>query len=279
MARGLGKGMSAFFPDHENSEDGIQELRTSELRANPYQPRQHFYEEAIEELKQSIATHGVLQPIIARKSIKGYEIVAGERRFRAAKAAGLSTVPVIVKELSDQQMMEFALIENLQREDLNSIEEAKAYDRLINELQFTQDKLAKRLGKSRPYIANHVRLLQLPDKVQQYILADELSMGHGKALLSLKAKEKMLPLAEKVMKEKMNVRQLEQLVQQLNENVPRETKEKPVKDIFIREKEESLTERFGTSVSITKNKNKGKIEIEFFTEDDLERILQLIEKE
>ncbi|QOY37379.1 ParB/RepB/Spo0J family partition protein [Anaerobacillus isosaccharinicus] len=279
MAKGLGKGISAFFPDAmDEKQEQIQEVSLSELRPNPYQPRKYFSEESITELKDSILNHGILQPILVRKSIKGYEIVVGERRYRAATEAGLKTVPVVIKELTEDKMMEFALIENLQREDLNSIEEAVAYDKLMKHLKLTQEQLAKRLGKSRPHIANHLRLLQLPNEVQALIEEGELSMGHGRALLGLKNKEKLVPLLKKVLEEGLNVRQLEQIIQNLNENVSRETiRKKQEPSIFIKEKEEYLRDRFGTSVAIKKNKKRGKIEIQFYSEDDLERILSLLE--
>jgi ParB family chromosome partitioning protein len=278
MAKGLGKGINALFSNIEvGNEEVIQELKIKDLRPNPYQPRKTFQPEAISELKASIEQHGILQPLIVRKSIKGFEIVAGERRFRAAKEANLSTVPVVVRNLSEQQMMEIALLENLQREDLNPIEEASAYQTLISQLDFTQEQLAKRLGKSRPHIANHLRLLSLPKQIQQLITNGKISMGHGRTLLGLKKKEKMNAVIEKVMIEQLNVRQLEQLVNQLNENVPRETmKPKIEKDVFIRQGESFLREKFGTSVLIKQNKKKGKIEIEFFSPDDLERILELL---
>ncbi len=279
MAKGLGKGISAFFPDAiDESKQKIDEVSIAELRANPYQPRKFFSEESILELKESIINHGILQPLLVRKSIKGYEIVVGERRFRAAIEAGLKTIPVIIKELTEDKMMEFALIENLQREDLNPIEEAIAYDQLMKHLQLTQEHLAKRLGKSRPHIANHLRLLQLPNEIQALVEEGKLSMGHGRALLGLKNKEKLGPLVKKVLEESLNVRQLEQLIQKLNENVSRETnRKKQEPSIFIKEKEANLRERFGTGVSIKKNKKKGKIEIQFYSEDDLERILSLLE--
>ena len=259
----------------------IKEINLKELRPNPYQPRKVFSEEAIEELKQSILLHGILQPIIARKSIKGYEIVVGERRYRAAIEAGLKTVPVVVRELTEQQMMELAILENLQREDLNPIEEAFAYQTLLERLNLTQDELAKRLGKSRPHITNHVRLLSLPEEIKNYISEGKISMGHGRALLALKNKEKLNAVVEKVMKEKLNVRQLEQYIHQLNENVPRETKtkEQQKKDIFIKQRETNLRERLGTTVTIKQTKKKGKIEIEFFSQEDLDRILDLISQE
>ncbi|MGI8387672.1 ParB/RepB/Spo0J family partition protein [Robertmurraya sp. P23] len=279
MAKGLGKGLNAFFAniDEPNKQESITDLSLKEIRPNPYQPRKIFTQEAIEELKQSIIEHGILQPIIVRKSIKGYDIVVGERRFRAAKEAGLDKVPVVIRELTEQQMMELAVLENLQREDLTPIEEAAAYQLLMEKLSLTQEQLAKRLGKSRPHIANLVRLLTLPPKIQQLISDGKISMGHGRALLGLRKKEKLPLIAEKTMKEGLNVRQLEQLIQQLNENVPRETKKpKPEKNVFIKERESSLRERFGTTVNIKESKNKGKIEIEFFSKDDLERILELL---
>ncbi|MGW6665335.1 MULTISPECIES: ParB/RepB/Spo0J family partition protein [Peribacillus] len=282
MAKGLGKGLNALFNSGEISKDEIvREIKVRELRPNPYQPRKSFRLEAIEELKQSIMEHGILQPIIARESIKGYEIVAGERRYRAAKEAGLKTVPVVVRKLSEQQMMELAILENLQREDLNPIEEAVAYQTLLEKLDFTQEQLANRLGKSRPHIANHVRLLSLPEGIRRYISDGEISMGHGRALLGLKKKELLNPVVDKILKEGMNVRQLEQYIHQLNDTVSRETKTKKQekKDIFIKQRETSLRERLGTSVTIKQSKKKGKIEIEFFSKEDLERILNLIDQE
>ncbi|HAQ07242.1 MAG TPA: chromosome partitioning protein ParB, partial [Bacillus bacterium] len=269
----------AFFSMEIEQEEKIQEISIKELRPNPYQPRKVFQKEAIEELKLSILEHGILQPIIVRKTIKGFEIVVGERRFRAAKEANLDKVPAVVRELSEQQMMELAVLENLQREDLNPIEEGTAYQTLMEKLKLTQEELAKRLGKSRPHLANHIRLLSLPPKIQELISEGKISMGHGRALLGLRKKDKLPFLVEKTLKEGLNVRQLEQLIQQLNEIVPRETKEQQTKDVFIRERETSLRERFGTTVNIKQSKNKGKIEIEFFSKDDLERILELLDEQ
>lgn len=278
MAKGLGKGLDSLFSNVKlEEEETVQEVNIKELRPNPYQPRKIFSDEAIEELKQSILEHGILQPLIVRKSIKGYEIVVGERRYRAAKMAGLDIVPVVVRDLNDQQMMELAVLENLQREDLTPIEEGAAYQMLMDQLHFTQEQLAKRLGKSRPHIANHVRLLSLPKEIQQLIIDGKLSMGHGRALLGLKKKDKIKPVVDKVIKEQLNVRQLEQLVNNLNKNVPRETKnQKEKKDIFLIEQETYLRERFGTTVNIKQSKNKGKIEIQFFSKDDLNRILEIL---
>lgn len=282
MAKGLGKGLDAFFPNMKvGKEETVQEIKLKELRPNPYQPRKTFQPETIEELKVSILEHGILQPLVVRKSIKGYEIVVGERRYRAAKEAKLETVPAVVRELTEQQMMELAVLENLQREDLNPIEEGLAYQTLMEKLKLTQEEVAKRLGKSRPHIANHIRLLSLPPKVQQFISDGKISMGHGRALLGLRQKAKIPVIVEKIINENLNVRQLEKLIQQLNENVPRETKKKPdqKKDVFLQEREELLRERFGTTVTIKQSKNKGKIEIEFFSNEDLDRILELLDRE
>ncbi|MDQ0974278.1 ParB family chromosome partitioning protein [Neobacillus niacini] len=282
MAKGLGKkGINAFFTNIEaGKEETVQEISLKELRPNPYQPRKTFQQEAIDELKESIIEHGILQPLVVRKSIKGYEIVVGERRFRAAKEAKLASVPAVVRELTEQQMMELAVLENLQREDLNPIEEGQAYQTLMEKLKFTQEEVAKRLGKSRPHVANHIRLLSLPPKIQELISDGKISMGHGRALLGLRQKAKLPALVDKIIQESLNVRQLEKIIQNLNENVPRETKKpEKKKDVFIQEREHSLRERFGTTVNIKQTKNKGKIEIEFFSKEDLERILEMLGQE
>ncbi|WP_141497406.1 ParB/RepB/Spo0J family partition protein [Bacillus pseudomycoides] len=282
MAKGLGRGINAFFPDLDvREEEKIQEIALTELRPNPYQPRKNFQKEAIQELAASIKEHGILQPLIVRKSIKGYEIVAGERRYRAAKEACLEKVPTVVRELNEQQMMEFALLENLQREDLNPMEEALAYQMLMDELNVTQEQLAKRLGKSRPYIANYVRLLTLPSFVQEMIANGSLSMAHGRTLLTIKDEEQLKSLLKRIEKEGLNVRQLEQIVQQIHQRVSRETKTvKRERNIFFEERETLLREKFGTGVKIKETKKeKGKIEIEFFDKEDLNRILELLSGE
>lgn len=278
MSKGLGKGINALFPGESiNQMESVEKISVKDIKVNPFQPRKIFDEVALSELTESIKEHGVLQPVILRRKGKLFEIVVGERRFRATKAAGLKEIPAVIRELTDQQMMEIAILENLQREDLTPIEEADAYQNLMENLNLTQEQLAFRLGKSRPHIANHVRLLSLPDVVRDQVSSDKISMGHGRALLGLKQKKLIPVIAEKVMKENLNVRQLESLVQKMNEDVSRETPTIPKKDIFIKEKESQLRDYFGTTVSIKKTKNKGKIEIEFFSEDDLERILELLE--
>ncbi|HGE5779584.1 MULTISPECIES: ParB/RepB/Spo0J family partition protein [Bacillus] len=282
MAKGLGRGINAFFPDLDvREEEKIQEIALTELRPNPYQPRKNFQKEAIQELAASIKEHGILQPLIVRKSIKGYEIVAGERRYRAAKEACLEKVPAVVRELNEQQMMEFALLENLQREDLNPMEEALAYQMLMDELNVTQEQLARRLGKSRPYIANYVRLLTLPSFVQEMIANGSLSMAHGRTLLTIKDEEQLKSLLKRIEKEGLNVRQLEQIVQQIHQRVSRETKTvKRERNIFFEERETLLREKFGTGIKIKETKKeKGKIEIEFFDKEDLNRILELLSGE
>ena len=276
MAKGLGKGINALFPgENLTNNETVSQISISDIKANPFQPRKIFDEAALNELSESIKEHGILQPVVVRKTGKKFELVVGERRFRAAKLAKLKEIPAITKEFTDQQMMELAILENLQREDLTPIEEAEAYQKLMEALNLTQEQLAFRLGKSRPHIANHVRLLALPKEVRDLISDKKLSMGHGRTLLGLRSKKLIPETAEKVVKDHLNVRQLENLVQRLNEDVPRETIEKK-KDIFIEEKQSELRDRFGTNVQIKKNKNKGKIEIEFFSEEDLERILELL---
>ena len=283
MARGLGKGIGALFPPEtlvdSHNEEQIEKIELQKLVVNPFQPRKNFDDQTIEELAQSIKENGIIQPLVVRRKGKKYEIVVGERRFRAAKLAHLNDIPAIVRDLSENQMMELAILENLQREDLTPIEEAEAYQSLIEKLNFTQEELAKKLGKSRPYITNHLRLLQLPTEVIHLINDGKLTMGHGRTLLGLKNKRRIFEIAKKVINQSLNVRQLENLVKQLNEEVSRET-DKPVKkDIFVQATETQLREYFGTNVQIKKSKNKGKIEIEFYSEDDLERILEILHLE
>ena len=278
MVKRLGKGLDALIPSIDDSEDTIQEISIHACRPNPYQPRKTFDEDAIEELKESILEYGIIQPLIVRKSIKGYEIVVGERRYRAAKAAGLSEIPVVVKELSDHRMMELALLENLQREDLTPIEEAEAYANIMKELKITQEELSKRLGKSRSHIANTVRLLSLPEQVIAYINNGELSMGHGRALLGLTDKNLILKLAKEIREKKLNVRQVEKLISEINsKQIQKKKKKQHEKDVFILERESILREKLGTGVNIQRGKRKGKIIIDFYSDEDLDRILDVLE--
>lgn len=271
--------MDALIPALEVEEnDQIVEVQQSEIRPNPYQPRKDFDEKALEELAESIKEHGVIQPIIVRKSIKGYELVAGERRLRASEKAGLSKVPVVIREFSNEQIMEIALIENLQRENLNAIEVALAYEKLMKHFSLTQEELAKKVGKSRPHVANFLRLIQLPQEIQDFVSRGTLSMGHARALLGLEDDGLKLKIAQEVIKKDLSVRQVEEMIKAYLHNVPRETKEKPKKDVFLSQIEEKLRDTFATSVQIKRGKGKGKIEIEFFTDEDLERIMEIIQK-
>lgn len=285
-SKGLGRGIDALFSEYSDLDkidvlsERVQEIDLEEIRPNPYQPRKIFDEEALDELARSIKQSGVFQPIILRKStIKGYEIIAGERRFRASKLAGKTTIPAIIREFDEEKMMEVAVLENLQREDLTSLEEAEAYNMLMKKLKLTQEEVAARLGKSRPYIANYLRLLGLPEAIKQMLQVNDISMGQARTLLGLKDKKQIVKLAKKVMKENLTVRQLEQLVAKMNH--PKEQAEKiektTKKPYYIRESEERLMDKFGTSVKIHEKDKKGKIEIEYLSTEDLTRILDVLD--
>ncbi|MGX7245542.1 ParB/RepB/Spo0J family partition protein [Enterococcus quebecensis] len=287
--KGLGRGIDALFQEFASLEDvdvqkeEVLEIPLNELRPNPYQPRKTFDEASLQELANSIQQSGVFQPIIVRKSaVKGYEIIAGERRFRASKLADKETVPAIVREFDEETMMQVAVLENLQREDLNPLEEAEAYDMLMKNLKLTQAEVAERLGKSRPYIANYLRLLTLPTQVKEMVQGETLSMGQARTLLGLKDKDLILTLAKRVVAENLTVRQLEQIVNDLNENqgkkVPKkEKKSGKEKPYYIRESEDRLMDKFGTTVAIQEKEGKGKIEIEYLSQSDLARILDILE--
>ncbi|EAA0365596.1 ParB/RepB/Spo0J family partition protein [Listeria monocytogenes] len=277
MAKGLGKGINALFNNVDTNEETVQNIAIKEIKPNPYQPRKIFDAKAINELRDSIKIHGVLQPIILRNTDKGYEIVVGERRYRAAKEAKLKEIPAVVRDLTEEEMMELSVIENLQREDLSPLEEAESYQFLMKKLSLTQAKLAERVGKSRPYIANFVRLLTLPEEVQVMLRDGSLSAGHGRVLLGLKLKKNIIPTAKKAVAQGLTVRQLEDVVNNLNENVSRETIKPARVPIFIRESESQLRDKFATAVSIKRRDKKGKIEIEFLSDDDLDRILEILD--
>lgn len=281
--RGLGKGLEALIPEVVNLKveeevqgDKIQSIDINLIHPNKNQPRKDFDGESLMELAQSIKAHGMIQPIIVTKQDQGYMIIAGERRWRAAKEIELKEIPCIVREYSEQQLVEVALIENLQRENLNVIEEATAYKYIIDKYNVTQEQLAEALGKSRPYIANTLRLLQLDPRVLDMIKEGRISGGHGRALLRIGDLEKQYQVALKVEKEKINVRQLEQLVGKMLQPQEKQKKEKQVKDIIVIEIEEQLKNFFGTKVNIIKGQRKGKIEIEYYNEEDLNRIIDLI---
>ena len=281
--KALGRGLEQLFNDEglnfdtiENSiieeaktNDQIVEIDLSELRANPYQPRKNFDEEALNELASSIKEHGVFQPIIVKKSIKGYEIIAGERRFRASKLAGMQTIPAIVKDFSDEEMMQIALLENLQRENLTSIEEAKAYKSIIESMNITQDELAKKVGKSRSHVTNILGLLKLPASVQDMVLYNKLSMGHARVLSKLDDPKTIEDLAQRVITEDLSVRKLESLVY---DNEEKEVKTKKSLNNEYKYMENFLKEKLGTNVKI----NNNKISIKFSNVQDLNRILEIM---
>lgn len=285
--KGLGRGLDSIFGSNvEQFLDDIQssakevpgrrevEIAIEEIRPNPYQPRKEFDQTALNELADSIRTHGIFTPLLVRKSVSGYDLITGERRLRAAKIAGLKVVPAISVEFTEEQMMEIAILENVQREDLNAIEEATAYDSLVKKLGYTQEKLAERVGKSREYCANIMRLLKLPSEVQKLVVDKKLAMGHVRPLLGLKDEMEMLDAAEKIMKEKMSVREVEAYVRDINseEVKPNKTKPEKKRDPIIHDLEHQISVKLGTKVTI---QNK-KLTIRYTDTEDLNRILEIL---
>lgn len=282
--RALGKGLEELFNNEQIDFDSIEEkiidstpkdeiieVELSELRSNPYQPRKIFDEDKLAELANSIKEHGVFQPIIVKKSsIKGYEIVAGERRVKASIMAGLTHIPAIVKDFSDQEMMEIALLENLQRENLNAIEEAMAYKNLLNSMQITQEELAKRLGKSRSHVTNMVGLLSLPEEVKDLIVDNKISMSHARVLSKMENKEEIIALANKIINENLNVRDLESVSKDDSIEKTHKIKKKAATEYSY--VENIMCEKLGTKVKIRNNK----INISFSNVNDLNRILEIL---
>ena len=265
-----------------NNDDSVQFIALELIRPNPYQPRKTFEEERLNDLASSIQQHGILQPIVLRQTVQGYYIVVGERRFRASKLAGLTEVPAIIKELSDEDMMELAIIENLQREDLNAIEEAESYKKMMTDLNITQQEVARRLGKSRPYIANMLRLLQLPKNVAQMVQHGVLSSAHGRTLLTLKDASKIKKTAKKAAQESWSVRYLEEYVnglvsKDISRKVDKETKESKPK--MIQQQERFLKKQYGAKVDISTSKNVGKITFEFKSEAEFKRLIRQLNKD
>ncbi|MCG7337877.1 ParB/RepB/Spo0J family partition protein [Staphylococcus sp. ACRSN] len=254
----------------------IQEILINEIKANPYQPRKTFDDAKLEDLAGSIKNHGVLQPIVVRKSITGYTIVVGERRFRASKLAGMTYIPAIVKSLTDEDMMELAIIENLQREDLNAIEEAESYKKLMSDLKLTQQQVAKRLSKSRPYIANMLRLLHLPNDVANMVKEGKLSGAHGRTLLIIKDPTKMKQVANQAVKESWSVRHLESYVQDLSVNVMKSEQQQNTidKPKFIRQQERQLQAQYGAKVEIATKRKTGHITFEFKSEAEFKHLIR-----
>ena len=276
---GLGRGLGALFEEEPQVKpaEEIEDLPLAEVRPNPYQPRKNFDEKKLAELAESIKENGVLQPIIVRRSVGGYEIIAGERRCRASQLAGQATIPAIIRQFDESQMMEVAILENLQREDLTPLEEAQAYEMLQKNLGLTQDEVSKKMGKSRPYITNYLRLLTLPQKTKGLLQRGELSMGQARTLLGLKDKDRIDELAKRVVKEGMPVRKVEALVAKMNERGQKQKKKNAGKSSFLRASESQLAAKFGSPVSITENKTgKGHLSIDFASPDELNRILDLL---
>lgn len=297
VKKGLGKGLGNLIPesDKEAQKTKVVEkvvekkvivkepaetiVKINEVEPNKNQPRRTFDEDALLELAESIKQHGVIQPLIVKKRDKYYEIIAGERRWRAAKMAGLKEIPVVIKDISDQEIMEVALIENIQREDLNPIEEAQAYQRLIKEYNYKQDELAERVSKSRVAVTNSMRLLKLDERVQKMIIDDMISAGHARALLAITDSEKQYTIAMKVFDEKLSVRETEKLIKNLDKQVKPKVNTTPENDFIYRDIENKLKESMGTKVIIhNKDNNKGKIEIEYYSQDDFERIVDILKK-
>lgn len=290
-ARGLGKGLDSLIPAQiPKSESKEPEIKTEDntqgtyvkitkVEPNREQPRKNFDEDALQELADSIKQYGIVEPLIVQDRKTYYEIIAGERRWRAAKLAGLKEIPVIVRNYTEQEIVEISLIENIQREDLNPIEEAQAYKRLLTEFNLKQDEVAEKVSKSRTAVTNSMRLLKLCDEVQQMIIDDMISTGHARALITIEDPEQQYTIAQRVFDEKLSVRDVEKLVKNLNK--PEKVKKEPVTDKALeavyQDLEEKMKQSLGTKVSISsKGEGAGKIEIEFYTHDDLEKITDLL---
>lgn len=282
MSKRLGKGLDALIESlHINEDDKIVQIPLSQLRPNPYQPRKNFNEDSIQELAASVREHGVIQPIIVRSVVKGYEIIAGERRFRASQVCGLATIPAVIRRLSDQQVTEIALIENVQREDLNAIEIAAAYQSIMDQFTMTQEELSVKVGKSRSHIANFLRLLQLPETIKQYVSRGTISMGHARAVAGLKSEKTKKELVDRCISEQWSVRQLEDAIKVLEEKgqkekAPSKAKEQ-AKDPYIRQAEEQLRDQYRTTIKINHANDRGKIEIMYYSKDDLNRLLDMLQ--
>ena len=280
---GLGKGLGALIPEDNNIKEEKDEkgriinIELKEIKANKKQPRKFFDNNKLNELAESVKEHGIIQPLILKKEEKGYSIIAGERRYRAAKIAELTEVPALIMDISDEKLLQVSLIENIQREDLNPIEEGLAYERLLKEFALTQEELSKTMGKSRTTITNTMRLLKLDDRVKEYVIEGVISEGHGRAILPLE-NDAQYEIAQKIIDNSLSVRETEKLVKKiLNDVVEEKTSErrKPLNP-YYKDVRDRLQDHFGTKVNLNANKNKGKIEIEYYSEEDLQRILDII---
>ncbi len=279
----LGRGLGSFFDEEPEIKKGdrVETLRITQVEPNKNQPRHTFNNDKIEELSESIKEHGVIQPIIVVKNDDMYKIVAGERRWRAAKKAGLKEIPAVVRNYSEFQIAQIALIENLQRENLNPIEEALGYQTLINKFSMTQEDVSAKIGKSRSAIANSIRLLSLDEPIREKLISGEISSGHARALLSIEFPEIRMVLLESIISKGLNVRQSEALAKQLQETKPRKKKVNPINEQLkaqLEVLENRLSSYLGTKVTLIHDKKKGKIEIEYYGNEDLDRILSLIEQ-
>lgn len=292
-ARGLGKGLDSLIPNAvgeakakketatevKKDERGGQEtiVKITMVEPNRKQPRKNFDEDALQELSDSIKQFGLIQPILVQDRKDHYEIIAGERRWRAAKMAGLKEVPVIIRDYSEQEIMEISLIENIQREDLNPIEEAQAYKRLLEEFHLKQDEVAERVSKSRAAVTNSIRLLKLSDEVQQMVIDDMISTGHARALLAVEDKEEQYTLAQRIFDEKLSVRDVEKLVKNLHKPVKPKKPDDKTMQVIYQDIEDKLKQRLSTKVTVTpKGEGAGKIEIEFYSHEDLDRLLDML---
>lgn len=276
----LGKGLGALIPEESiNNNNDVNSLLVplNKIKSNGDQPRKKFDNDKIVELAESIKHHGIIQPLILNKVNDEYIIVAGERRWRAAKSLGLKEVPAIIMNLSDKQILEISLIENIQRQDLNPIEEAFAYKKLLSDFELTQDELSKRIGKSRTAITNSMRLINLDSRVQQYLIEGVISEGHGRALLAIADGDIQYELSQKIIDEKLSVRDIERIVKNIlsDNNKDNRKKEKELNP-YYKDIKDRLQNYFGTKVNLSNKKNKGKIEIEYYSEEDLQRILDII---
>lgn len=275
----LGKGLSALIPERSvESGEKVSSVSIDRIRRNPFQPRENFGQKKLDELIASIREKGVLQPILVRSKEGDYELIAGERRLRAAKALGMSEIPVIIRDVSDVDLLEVSLIENIQREELNPIEEAKAYQRLMNDFGFTQDEVAKAVGKERPTVSNTIRLLGLPKRVQEMVAQGELSMGHARALLALAGEHTILKLANSISRRGLSVRETEGMVTKKKSPSLKTASNSKMKDHKVMFFEEELQRALGTRVNIRHGKKRGKIEIDYYSLEDLERLYNIIKK-
>jgi len=277
--RALGKGIEALIPEKEGTKTGnIVSINLSQVSPGRFQPRKQFNPERHKELVASIKEKGIVQPILIRpvKNGKRFEIIAGERRLRAAKELGLEEIPAIIKKVSDEEALEISLIENIQREELNPIEEAHAYKELIDKFNLAQEDIAKAVGKDRSTISNTLRLLKLPKKIQDYVSREKLSMGHARAILGIENEKQQIKIADEVARKGLSVRETEGLVNRSKEKEI--VKPKKTKDLYIKELEEELQRILGTKVTITQGKKRGKIQLEFYTPADLERLIKILKK-